>query len=103
MLRTERGIVPTFSHNDAQHRCGDSGIMARQRLDENVGIACRFRSARIYDDQLQAPRLGFFQALHRIAGVKRSEEHTSELQSLMRISYAVICLKKTKPTMTITN
>src|SRR3546814_10787267 len=28
------------------------------------------------------------------ATVKRSEEHTSELQSLMRISYAVFCLKK---------
>src|SRR3546814_3458414 len=28
---------------------------------------------------------------------KRSEEHTSELQSLMRISYAVFCLKKKKP------
>src|SRR3546814_2044828 len=28
----------------------------------------------------------------------RSEEHTSELQSLMRISYAVFCLKKNKPT-----
>src|SRR3546814_1472696 len=27
-------------------------------------------------------------------GQKRSEEHTSELQSLMRISYAVFCLKK---------
>src|SRR3546814_3068280 len=27
----------------------------------------------------------------------RSEEHTSELQSLMRISYAVFCLKKNKP------
>src|SRR3546814_952063 len=27
---------------------------------------------------------------------QRSEEHTSELQSLMRISYAVICLKKKK-------
>src|SRR3546814_20273709 len=27
---------------------------------------------------------------------KRSEEHTSELQSLMRISYAVFCLKKKK-------
>src|SRR3546814_4688335 len=27
---------------------------------------------------------------------KRSEEHTSELQSLMRISYAVLCLKKKK-------
>src|SRR3546814_10465950 len=29
----------------------------------------------------------------------RSEEHTSELQSLMRISYAVFCLKKTKNTL----
>src|SRR3546814_1261355 len=29
---------------------------------------------------------------------KRSEEHTSELQSLMRISYAVFCLKKKKNT-----
>src|SRR3546814_9983111 len=28
--------------------------------------------------------------------VNRSEEHTSELQSLMRISYAVLCLKKKK-------
>src|SRR3546814_1646774 len=30
---------------------------------------------------------------------KRSEEHTSELQSLMRISYAVFCLKKKKKTL----
>src|SRR3546814_1027086 len=29
-------------------------------------------------------------------GAPRSEEHTSELQSLMRISYAVFCLKKKK-------
>src|SRR3546814_5063326 len=28
------------------------------------------------------------------SGIMRSEEHTSELQSLMRISYAVFCLKK---------
>src|SRR3546814_10335590 len=34
----------------------------------------------------------------------RSEEHTSELQSLMRISYAVFCLKKNKQyTMTMQN
>src|SRR3546814_8891508 len=31
-----------------------------------------------------------------LPSVKRSEEHTSELQSLMRISYAVFCLKKKK-------
>src|SRR3546814_4667250 len=33
----------------------------------------------------------------------RSEEHTSELQSLMRISYAVFCLKKKKTTRTHTS
>src|SRR3546814_3685203 len=32
----------------------------------------------------------------RAAGFMRSEEHTSELQSLIRISYAVFCLKKKK-------
>src|SRR3546814_1230809 len=31
-----------------------------------------------------------------VGGATRSEEHTSELQSLMRISYAVFCLKKKK-------
>src|SRR3546814_10625381 len=42
-----------------------------------------------------AQQLGFVAALalHRAL---RSEEHTSELQSLMRISYAVFCLKKKK-------
>src|SRR3546814_8238233 len=37
--------------------------------------------------------LAQFVVVERI-GCKRSEEHTSELQSLMRISYAVFCLKK---------
>src|SRR3546814_4666955 len=40
------------------------------------------------DGGLSRPRSAVFQ--------KRSEEHTSELQSLMRISYAVFCLKKKK-------
>src|SRR3546814_8624972 len=35
---------------------------------------------------------------HPLAHLRRSEEHTSELQSLMRISYAVFCLKKKKHT-----
>src|SRR3546814_5590879 len=34
--------------------------------------------------------------------IERSEEHTSELQSLMRISYAVLCLKKKKTSTDIT-
>src|SRR3546814_10168913 len=43
---------------------------------------------------------GYFVAirmwLQRLGSSDRSEEHTSELQSLMRISYAVFCLKKKK-------
>src|SRR3546814_2632364 len=34
--------------------------------------------------------------LEKLRKIRRSEEHTSELQSLMRISYAVFCLKKKK-------
>src|SRR3546814_10110600 len=43
----------------------------------------------------------FFYAFE--AMVARSEEHTSELQSLMRISYAVFCLKKKKKTTQMNN
>src|SRR3546814_3697838 len=38
----------------------------------------------------------------RLIGEYRSEEHTSELQSLMRISYAVFCLKKKNTQYTLT-
>src|SRR3546814_1119223 len=58
------------------------------------------------DGQLRrAPRIAAAKRAHRHPRGKkvrqarfnhRSEEHTSELQSLMRISYAVLCLKKKK-------
>src|SRR3546814_9373901 len=65
----------------------------------------------IFEDQRPADHPGDHFAHHGIAvgiggardghhrrhfGIARSEEHTSELQSLMRISYAVFCLKKKK-------
>src|SRR3546814_989735 len=40
---------------------------------------------------------------YMIEGDLRSEEHTSELQTLMRISYAVFCLKQKKTTQKTTN
>src|SRR3546814_1074370 len=46
---------------------------------------CRIPTSARYRAPARAPR-----------GGNRSEEHTSELQSLMRISYAVFCLKKKK-------
>src|SRR3546814_5700872 len=52
-------------------------------------------TALFYEDQKEAAKQA---AAHfrdmRIPKYMRSEEHTSELQSLMRISYAVFCLKK---------
>src|SRR3546814_4545677 len=65
--------------------------------------APKFRS---FDIRAEFPdrRVGSGPLLHHAAGAEtlrqfsRSEEHTSELQSLMRISYAVFCLKKKKYT-----
>src|SRR3546814_1634595 len=48
----------------------------------------RLHAGRLAGDPARHPRPG--------AGHRRSEEHTSELQSLMRKSYAVFCLKKKK-------
>src|SRR3546814_2006632 len=48
----------------------------------------------MFDDDGQPARL--VRHIQRVLGQLRSEEHTSELQSLMRISYAVFCLKKKK-------
>src|SRR3546814_8848682 len=45
---------------------------------------------------LPAAALSVATPLYAIGLLQRSEEHTSELQSLMRISYAVFCLKKKK-------
>src|SRR3546814_3438777 len=56
------------------------------------------RSAGSLHDKARAGPSGFCAACFR----QRSEEHTSELQSLMRISYAVFCLKKKNKTKTQT-
>src|SRR3546814_10839957 len=69
-------------------------------------VACRLqRRAPVEQMGIGGQRgFGFFEGTQhravdfgerRLAVSLRSEEHTSELQSLMRISYAVFCLKKT--------
>src|SRR3546814_2830474 len=52
--------------------------------------------AHVGGDELRLPEPAERLQKPRLAGIARSEEHTSELQSLMRISYAVFCLKKKK-------
>src|SRR3546814_2698416 len=51
--------------------------------------------------QLRNSIMRSYTAQHWYDALDRSEEHTSELQSLMRISYAVFCLKKKKKTQTL--
>src|SRR3546814_9141725 len=67
-------------------------LAARRSLARRGGMADGFGGGRILR------RLGDLPARHaqpvEVELVVRSEEHTSELQSLMRISYAVFCLKK---------
>src|SRR3546814_5303939 len=76
--------------------------VARQRLlRQGVLHFQRRAKAAARDRQRPAVRRrraagGRFHSLSPRPWHRRSEEHTSELQSLMRISYAVFCLKKKK-------
>src|SRR3546814_6849474 len=66
--------------------------------DEHVGVA-GLDHARTQPDRVRAGRARRHHRQIRTGDAhidRRSEEHTSELQSLMRISYAVFCLKKKK-------
>src|SRR3546814_6730630 len=76
------------------------GYRVPARTEPRTGdISSRHRSPRPAGATVKggAPRAACAGNILRVAGVaRRSEEHTSELQSLMRISYAVFCLKKKK-------
>src|SRR3546814_5059037 len=61
-------------------------------LDEERHVGCLGLALRA--GQHQQFRLTGFEPVLAPAVADRTEEHTSELQSLMRISYAVFCLKK---------
>src|SRR3546814_2608955 len=71
----------------------------RDDLDKLQAVARERGEQTIETDPSTARRAALFgirQSETREAVNNRSEEHTSELQSLMRISYAVFCLKKKK-------
>src|SRR3546814_9943411 len=74
----------------------DSGAYIRypfQELLRIVALESRRHRCLVVGEDLGTVPDGFRPAMVE-AGILRSEEHTSELQSLMRISYAVFCLKK---------
>src|SRR3546814_937449 len=70
-------------------------IVLVEQLQPEMGVLRR--QADIVDTRRRREMLRRVHASSRQRNTGRSEEHTSELQSLMRISYAVFCLKKKKP------
>src|SRR3546814_264950 len=78
---------------------GGGGFLRRLHhvFDRFHGFAlCRLSPGRSSSASGKAAKTAFTTGSSRIRASLRSEEHTSELQSLMRISYAVFCLKKKK-------
>src|SRR3546814_2496962 len=88
--------VGSREHERAQIRLHELARTGEFRRDRCGEVTPRRRAVTHADSRLRPDQL------HRIASdrvaaareLHRSEEHTSELQSLMRISYAVFCLKK---------
>src|SRR3546814_3796151 len=79
----------------------DAGAGYGWGVVQNSWSGPQFDLPRTVDTEPRLPAQGWLTAdagkrLFTAAGLDRSEEHPSELQSLMRISYAVFCLKKKK-------
>src|SRR3546814_7183607 len=97
--RESRSIRP---RSDAQGRGGGGG---RQRGTSHRSAASSSSVRASTQRRPPSASSSSFQngALVLSQSIRRSEEHTSELQSLMRISYAVFCLKKKIKTTELTD
>src|SRR3546814_8471468 len=80
-----RRLAGDEQHHPRAHRHGLFELQVEQMVSVGEVVAVQ-----VDDD------VGLDQPAAETAVPSRSEEHTSELQSLMRISYAVFCLKKKK-------
>src|SRR3546814_5086625 len=88
LFRSAGWCARQASGSQGSSRAVDQGRSGRKERQGRQGDGIVDRSAPA------VPRAQ--RAAQRRTGIRRSEEHTSELQSLMRISYAVFCLKKKK-------
>src|SRR3546814_2142790 len=93
-------LFPYTTSSDLIKINGAIGTVAAQtivdRCAEGVQAFCSavVRGPNGFGNNLQVFESPFNFAVQRATGIDRSEEHTSELQSLMRISYADFCLKQ---------
>src|SRR3546814_3343158 len=104
-----RGIGPAYEDKVARrgirvadlHYPEQLAEKLRSAMDYHNFVLTRYLGADAVDyQQVLDAALAFAEYVepmkYDVAGLLRSEEHTSELQSLMRISYAGFCLKKQK-------
>src|SRR3546814_1749832 len=126
-LRSKEGIVPLAPSDTNQFGIGKRGNVEGASPNRGYRVLKALRPSEPLAPFVGVLKLGMEAALHflvafdsrdhfkgewrpcvesvssrirRITAPDRSEEHTSELQSLMRISYAVFCLTKKKHTRT---
>src|SRR3546814_10191709 len=71
-----------------------TGVQPREIRDQCARPSSASDDAKLNDAKLKSSETANLKLFSFIRSRCRSEEHTSELQSLMRISYAVFCLKK---------
>src|SRR3546814_10523082 len=93
-------ILPVAAHSD---RGGADAAAEIEGEDLRVLVAAEMHRHQCEQHRFAGPGRPDDKGMADIAdgkGKPRSEEHTDELQSLMRISYAGFCLKKTNPTHT---
>src|SRR3546814_9527494 len=100
MVGQQYGLRTAFDDRGCNDAIGDIGERLGREYHRDVLLAQRlqpFADAR-GEQRVVEEDPGFVEDQQRRPSVEplRSEEHTSELQSLMRISYAVFCLKKKK-------
>src|SRR3546814_3468237 len=91
--KTRAAIVPALSHAQITASSGGLGWKGLY-LEVGTNFGCNVDELMV-DGHFIGLQLNSESIL--ISTRLRSEEHTSELQSLMRISYAVFCLKKKTP------
>src|SRR3546814_6808832 len=95
LIRLPDGSSPPKSADQVGH--GGAALRASRFESQGELGALAWRAAHVQVDAHGCGEAaGDVEAEPRAGHAPRSEEHTSELQSLMRISYAVFCLKKQK-------
>src|SRR3546814_6899676 len=88
--------------SDIGERIVGAGIVVERQRAAIRGEVIGAQPVLADDDRIGGHAPDLLDETREVEGDLRSEEHTSELQSLMRISYAVFCLKKKKTTVAAT-